>query len=92
MSEYCFAVYWFNIPFFLQKFAGKLGHSQLIPGASRQSRDNFWQVQSEVLINFMESGFLQFFLGLQFKAANENTQQLSISTDKKFQGEILELC
>lgn len=40
----------------------------------------------------MECGFLQSFLGLQFKAANESTQQLSISTDKKFQGEILELC
>lgn len=51
----------------------KVGHSQQNPGASRQSRDNFWQVQAEVLINFMECGFLQSLLQLQFEAASERT-------------------
>lgn len=76
--------YRFDIPSFLWKFKEKVGHIQQNPGASRQSRDNFWQVQAEILINFMECGFLQTLLRLKFKAANDRTQQLSISADMNF--------
>lgn len=84
----CGVLVWYFL--FLWKFREKTVCIQQNPGASRQSKDNFWQVQAEILINFMECWFLQSFLGLQIKAANESTQELSISADKEFQ--ILEFC
>lgn len=90
MSECCFVVYWFDISSSYENLEKKTVCIQQNPGASRQSKDNFWQVQAEILINFMECWFLQSLLGLQIKAANESTQQLSMSADKEFQ--ILEFC